>query len=93
MKIYDEKWFDKAYGPGGINMGNAKDGTCRSKECTEPVIATICLSCEKRSIQNSLLPMIRLLRIKYGIKIKDAKSLADTVNLLVLGYEQRTTPF
>jgi hypothetical protein len=76
-------------GLGSDNMGNAQDGTCRTKGCTDSVIATICLGCEKQSIQNSLLPMIRLLRIKYGIKIKDAKSLAETVNLLVLGYEQR----
>jgi hypothetical protein len=80
-------------GLGSPIMGNAKDGTCRTKGCTDSVIATICLDCEKKSIQNSLLPMIRLFRIKYGIKIKDAKSLADTVNLLVLGYERRTTPF
>jgi len=91
VEIYDEKWFDKAYGPGGINMGNAKDGTCRSKDCTEPCIATICLTCEEKSMKNSLLPLIRLLRIRYNIKIKDAKTLAETVNLLVLGYDKRTT--
>lgn len=88
MKVYDEKWFEKAYGPGGINMGNAQDGTCRRQGCKEPCMATICLGCERNSIERSLLPLIRLLRIKYSIRLKDAKDLAETVNLLVLGYEK-----
>lgn len=73
---------------GGDSVGNARDGTCRNKGCTESCIATICLACEEKSIKNSLLPLIRLLRIRYGIRIKDAKTLAETVNLLVLGQDR-----
>lgn len=69
-------------------VGDTIDGKCINKECPESIIATICLSCEEHAIKHSLLPLIRVLRIRYGIRIKDAKTLAETVNLLVLGQER-----
>ncbi len=56
--------------------------------CQKRELATICLECDKRFNKKSLLPLVKMIRNRYGIALKDAKSLAETIDLLVLGYER-----
>lgn len=51
--------------------------------------AFLCPDCVLQYQKESLIPLVKMLRTRYDLKLKDAKHLGELINLLALGYEKR----
>lgn len=71
-------------------MGISKGHTRYCPECkSSAYMFSKCVDCEQKFIRHSKLPLLKMLRTRYGLLLKDSKDLVEIIELLVLGYERR----